>query len=338
MKRARLSFAPGLQIEFADRDRAIRQVLEWGERGTRYPIVVFGPEGCGKTAWLKQSAEVLRELGFEAMYVNPLHKDVIPCTDVREVAQRFMEAAAEVAGASTQLRLATLATLAVRELLTRWRKRRVAVLVDDVFQAIGLDRAEVYVKELLGLIEYPPESYENIVAVVATSEGVSRWSIGRHRWAWVMPMWNLSKRGFEELYELLRKSLGSMPSFEDAWMLTGGNPDMLSKLYQVGWNVDALIDGIGKGKRITPGFIARWRGWLEGAIEDPDALWRPEAPEELVNELIERNLIVYDMYLRRPELWIDDPPLGKAPELGIGENVAWQTPLHREAVRRALQG
>jgi len=32
VKRVRLSFAPGLEVEFVDRDRAIQQVIEWSER------------------------------------------------------------------------------------------------------------------------------------------------------------------------------------------------------------------------------------------------------------------------------------------------------------------
>jgi len=48
------------------------------------------------------------------------------------------------------------------------------LLVDEVFQGIGLDKAEVYKKMLLNFIEYPSKSYENIVVVVATSEGLSR--------------------------------------------------------------------------------------------------------------------------------------------------------------------
>ncbi|MCC6016463.1 MAG: hypothetical protein LM583_06460 [Desulfurococcaceae archaeon] len=43
------------------------------------------------------------------------------------------------------------------------------------------------------------------------------------------------------------------------------------------------------------------------------------------------------MYSRSPDLWIDEPPPEKDPETGIGKYVAWQTPLHREAVRKALQ-
>jgi predicted AAA+ superfamily ATPase len=63
----KLSFAPGLEIEFVDRERALKQVEELAEKGTRFPMVVFGPEGCGKTAWLKQATFILRELGFETI-------------------------------------------------------------------------------------------------------------------------------------------------------------------------------------------------------------------------------------------------------------------------------
>jgi hypothetical protein len=46
---------------------------------------------------------------------------------------------------------------------------------------------------------------------------------------------------------------------------------------------------------------------------------------------------VYSLRDRNPELWIDEPPPEKDPEIGIGRHVAWQTPLHREAVRKALE-
>ena len=63
----KLSFAPALEVEFVNRERALKQVEELAEKGTRFPIVVFGPEGCGKTAWLKQATFILRELDFEAI-------------------------------------------------------------------------------------------------------------------------------------------------------------------------------------------------------------------------------------------------------------------------------
>jgi hypothetical protein len=108
-------------------------------------------------------------------------------------------------------------------------------------------------------------------------------------------------------------------------------------LYKSGWNVDRLVEALIRDKELTSSFIAKWRRWLEEAVEDPEALWSPDAPEELIKQLVEKNLIVYNMYYRDPYFWIDQPPPERDPELGIGKNVAWQTPLHREAVRRALR-
>jgi hypothetical protein len=333
MRRVKLSFAAGVEVEFTDRDRAIRQVEEWSERGTWSPVVVFGPEGCGKTAWLKQAAEMLREHGYEAIYVDPMRRDFTAHTDVKELVKKFAEAAAEAVGIA-EVRLATLAIDAVKWLISERGKRRVAVLVDDAFQAIGLDRAAMYVKALLGLTEYPPEGYERVVAIAATSEGLSRGEIGRHRWAELMPMWNMPKEGFEELYEKLPSP---KPPPDEVWRLTGGNPYLLRELYGARWRVDRVVESLAERKDIAPSFTAKWRRQLEGALEDPDTLWSPDAPEELIEELVKKNLIVHHLYKREADLWIDQPPPEKDLELGIGRHAAWQTPLHREAVKRALE-
>ncbi|WP_374119582.1 ATP-binding protein [Pyrobaculum sp. 3827-6] len=37
--------------------------------------LVYGLEGCGKSAWLKQAAELLKELGYDVIYVNPLQRE-----------------------------------------------------------------------------------------------------------------------------------------------------------------------------------------------------------------------------------------------------------------------
>jgi len=117
-----------------------------------------------------------------------------------------------------------------RELIRAGRKK-IAVLADKVFRAIGLSKASIYVKGLLGLIEYPPRSYERVIAVVATSEGLSRREIGRHRWADLLPMWNMPREGFKQLYDQLP---GGKPSFDEVWRITGGNPKLLAELYRVG--------------------------------------------------------------------------------------------------------
>jgi hypothetical protein len=330
--KVKLLFAPELEIEFTDRERALKQVEELVAKGTRYPIVVFGPEGCGKTAWLKQAIEVLREAGYDTIYIDPLHKAFIAYSNAKDIIKKLEKASTKVIGVA-EVKLATMAIDAVKELISVWKKEKVAVLVDEVFQAIGLDKAEIYVKSLLNLIEYQPRSYERVVIIVATNEGVTRRKIGRHRWASLRPIWNISRKGFEELYE---KIPGLKPEFENIWKLTGGNPDALSKLYQAEWKVNRVIAELINSKEITSSFIEKWKDWLEETVKDPDILWRANVPDELVRELIAKNLIVYNMHDRDPWFWIDEPPSDRDLDLGIGKHVAWQTPLHREAVKRAI--
>ena len=330
--RIRLRF-DDLEVEFIDRVRGIEQVYEFAEKGTRFPVVVFGPEGCGKTAWLKQATEILRENSFDVIYIDPLRRDSTTYIGVEDVVSRLSEAIANATG-FTPLKLADFVVYLANQLLKKWKRKRIAVLVDEVFQAIGIEKSEAYVKALLNTIEYPPEPYEKIVIVAATSEGFSRWRIGRHLWAWIRPMWNMPRKGFEELYE---KIPGPKPSFDEIWRLTGGNPRMLSMLYRARWSVDSVVEDIARPRGVTRDFVKRWRQYLVDIVEDPDALMERDVPDELKHALIEKNLIVYDLYSRNPELWVDEPPPEKDPELGIGKYVAWQTPLHREAVKKALQ-
>jgi hypothetical protein len=112
---------------------------------------------------------------------------------------------------------------------------------------------------------------------------------------------------------------------------------MLGRLYENKWDVEEVVLRLMREKRLTAEFVRQWGRWLEAAVEDPEALWAGGAPEELIRELEAKNLIVYNMYDRRHSFWADQPPPERDPELGIGKNVAWQTPIHREAVRRALK-
>ncbi|MCG2880710.1 MAG: ATP-binding protein [Vulcanisaeta sp.] len=335
MGRVRLPFLPNLEVEFTDRDRAVRQVEELAVRGTAFPMVIYGPEGCGKSAVLRQAAAMLRELGYEVFYINPLDKAFNADITIPDIKRAFMEFVERALAENALGRIAWAIFDFVHKVLSI-RRAKIAVIVDDAFQAIGLQQAAIYVKGLLNLIEYPLHSYENIVILAATSEGISKREIGRHRWAELMTIWNMSKNGFEELYG---KIPGPKPRFEDVWRVTGGNPGILRQLYRLDWDVNKAIEEIIRAKGLVEfvrSLSKEEREWLTEAIEDPDALFvRERLP--LMHRLVEENLIMDDIYYRQEYLWIDQPPPERDPELGISKYTAWQTPLHREAVRRALK-
>jgi energy-coupling factor transporter ATP-binding protein EcfA2 len=335
LRRVRLPFAPGLEVEFTDRERALGQVYELADRGTRLPVVVFGPEGCGKTSLLLQATEILKEMDYSVIYFNPLRRRFEVEVGVESVRRVILDRLRQV---STELEFAKLIWLVIDvavEVLKHGR-RRLAVVVDDAFQFMGVREAAALIKGLLEIIEHPEESYERIVAIAATSEGLSRAEIGRHLWAWIMPMWNMSREGFEELYKLLPEP---KPGFDDVWRLTGGNPRVLSMLYQARWSVDKVVNSITTSKRLDAFVLslsAEERKWLLEAAENPDTLLAKERLP-LINKLVELNLVVDSITYRDPELWVDQPPPQKDLELGIGKYIAWQTPLYREAVRKALE-
>ncbi|MCE4613741.1 MAG: ATP-binding protein, partial [Desulfurococcales archaeon] len=195
MKRVKLKFSGDIEVEFTDRDRAVAQVSEIAERGT-YPVyVIYGPEGCGKTALFRQAREILEdEYGYHVIHANPL-------AESREEALAYTPSIRDLVREALKLfpepysRVADVAINAASLVMKRLRRPRVAVLMDDLFQAVGVDRAEAYTKTLLNLIEYPPGDYDRIVVLVASSEGVTRERVGRHDWATMMLLWNMPREG-----------------------------------------------------------------------------------------------------------------------------------------------
>ena len=334
MSKVRVRFA-GREVEFVDRETALRQLDELAERGTWRPLVVYGPEGCGKTALLRQARAVLEDRGYHVVYVDPLAREadhVLQYTpSIRDVVRRVLASIPE-----PYSRIVDVAIGIAREAVRRLRRPDVAVLMDDVFQAVGVDKAEMYVKALLNLIEHPPGSYGKIVVIVTSSEGVTRARIGRHDWATFRILWNMPRDGFTQLYDLLPSP---KPSLDEAWRWTGGNPRALERLYGAGWDVEGAIDDIAKLRNLKVWAVSgEERDVLLEVLEDPDTMFRrahEEAVRKMRDQLIEKNLII-EIWDRDRRSWMDVPPPERDVELGIGRYYAWQTPLHREAVRRAL--
>ena len=237
MKRIKLRFA-GLEVDFTDREAALRQFRELAERGTFPVYIIYGPEGCGKTALLKQVKVMLEEeYNYNVIYVNLLaeeESEIIQYTSsIKDVVRGTFKMFPE-----QYSRIIDVAINIASQVMKRLSRPRIAVLMDDLFQAVGLDKPERYVKMLLNLIEHSSGDYDKIIVLVSSSEGITQERIGRHSWATFRILWNMSKEGFKI-------------SFNEVWRVTGGNPRYLEKLYGVNWDVDALINDLVNERRLV---------------------------------------------------------------------------------------
>ena len=127
MRRVELELVPGLRVEFMDRERGLGQVVEWAVRGTRFPVVIFGPEGCGKSAFLRQVSAMFRELGFDVFYLHPLERGFRAEVAVPGIRREFVQFVERALGESALGRVAWAALDFVRK-LQRARRGRIAVV------------------------------------------------------------------------------------------------------------------------------------------------------------------------------------------------------------------
>ena len=119
--------------------------------------------------------------------------------------------------------------------------------------------------------------------------------------------------------------------------LRRGPENITGNFNRLNWDVDKAVEAVMRAKNLLEfarSLSKEEREWLAEAVEDPDTLFTRERLP-LMHRLVEQNLVM-DVYLRQEHLWIGQPPPQRDPELGIGKYLAWQTPIYREAVRRAL--
>jgi len=132
-RRVRLRFTGKLQVTFVNRVVALRKVSEIAERGEVVnPIVVYRPEGCGKTALLRQIIYLLEDLGYHVLYVNPT-------SDLIEEALYYSSAVSDLVQEVLRLmpepysRLVDVVLKAAVHILKGLSKPKLAVLLDDIF-------------------------------------------------------------------------------------------------------------------------------------------------------------------------------------------------------------
>ena len=96
----------------------------------------------------------MRELGYDVFYLHPLDRVFSAEVDDPDVKRLFLDLVRRTLEDERWGRLAMAVFDLVREILKK-RRRKIAIIADDVFQSIGLDKAAAYVKGLLNTIEQP---------------------------------------------------------------------------------------------------------------------------------------------------------------------------------------
>jgi hypothetical protein len=104
---------------------------------------------------------MLKEAGFDVLYLHPLDRVFNAEVEDQDVKTAFLNLVKQSLEDERWGRLALAVFDLARKLLEK-RRRKVAVVADDIFQAIGLDKAAMYVKGLLNMIEHPEHKYEKL--------------------------------------------------------------------------------------------------------------------------------------------------------------------------------
>ncbi len=314
-------------VNFVDRVLEIEKLFDVVRRGTVFPLVIYGSEGCGKTALLRYIVkEVSGWDNYVVVYVDALEQFDIEkaiFSTHREVLE-FVQHILSIPIGSTLART-------VMSLISRLAKKislidkKVLVVIDDVYRAIGFEDVERYTKSLYEWIGYLHEKYgvDRVAIVMTTSEGVSKRLLARHTYVSIEMLWNLSRDGFEELVEQLSPPQGI--DLDVLWRLTGGNPRALIEIAKYGWDIDKWIDIVYEN-RVKRTLHIVDRDKLRRLVEDPDSDWKTAEELEDMGLMIELKQRAVVGQTPKPD-----------PELGIGKNWAWQIPVYKYIVKKHLK-
>jgi len=311
-------------VNFVDRDVEIKELLKVIRKGTVFPIAIYGPEGCGKTALLRYIArEVAMWNNVVVVYIDALEQfdlEKALFTTHKEAFEVIQDLLSIPFGVSlARITMAIISRLAKKISL---KGKNVVVIVDDVYRAIGIENVDRYTKSLYEWIGYLHEKYEvgNVAIILSTSEGISKRELSRHTYVDIRMLWNLPREGFRELVHQLKPP--STIDVNTLWRLTGGNPRALIELAKLNWSKETWINIIYENKiRRAIHYIDKNK--LLSLVRDPDSDW------ETAEKLEELGLMIE---LRHTAV------IGKAPnpnpELGIGREWAWQIPIYKEVARK----
>ncbi len=310
-------------IQFVDRKQELNQLTDLAFKGYPFPIAIYGPEGCGKTTLLKVLIEhISRYSDVVALYVDALEEKELnrailaPSTSIWSILESFSSLIP--IGVNLAKNIMSLIRLIYERISLK--NKKLVIVVDDVYRAIGFEDVDRYTKMLYEWIGYLHQKYdiESVCIVLTTSEGVSKRILSRHTYVHIYMIWNLPRKGFEELVQQLE--VPSSVGVDELWYLTGGNPRALIEIAALRWNVKKWCSYLFE-RRVLPSIEDLDKDRLRRLVEDPDSDWSLARELENRGLMIELTRSLAIGYIPREDV-----------DLGIGSRWAWQLPIYRKLV------
>jgi len=236
---------------FINKEAELQWVREYARRSHATPFVIYGPEGCGKTALALEAVRRFSSwyAGGIALYIDGKARRAAEAVksnvNIGDVLAEVGGLAGSVGRSAARLAVWLLGKI-VEKIAERFAPMNILV-VDELFSAVGVSEGALavkYAKELgdrvlrskkAELGEIPkPLAEASVSYLIFSSEGSSRRELSRHNWAHIALMWNMGERGFQQLGEIL-----GAPDFSAAWRLCGGQPPLPFPISRA---------GLGRGK------------------------------------------------------------------------------------------
>ncbi len=325
-------------MKFIDRKREITSLCDWCSRFRGSVLYVYGPEGCGKSMLLKEFVKSYNKYFGDssfAIYINAIEfgsiEEAVYCSNPKDITRSII-----AKNIASMLGYGSVDNVFDRFSRRILESRNVLFVFDNLVDAIGLSKVELYIKWLYELLWKLADECKDLIInfIILTSECESLRYIYRHKYAHARMIWNFDKKDFRELFHVLEPP--NNIDFENIWNLLGGNPGKLIELaYIFQWDVKEMLDYYKKNIMLTIRkiLLKGLRDELCKVIEDIDNLGKE--PTKKMGKL-EKLLMKHNLVIRLgPSL--DLRPLYKVPELGIGTYYAWQIPMYKTIIEELLR-
>ena len=315
---------------FVDRDREFLKLIETVVRGSKFVQIVYGPRGCGKTELFRVLCKVLSENENTLVTYFDLGSDKLNVDiEKRSLAREIWSLIRDVLSRTNVVSYAIVEIVhAILNLVREYRIEYCVYVLDELrldstFDSKGL------IESLYNKIACSIEKNPYVTVFVLTSYHTLVLTLLPTRKCIRRFLWNLDNSSTAELCKKLNVGI----DYRILYKLTGGNPREVMYIYEEGlrrWIRERTEEIL--ANPYMRSLLSKYSSEVEKIISDIDILIELDPVREVLEKL---NLVI-----KIPE--VDDIYLSEGnpqpdKELGIGRSYAWQIPLYRIILEKAIK-